>query len=488
MTDETISRIRRNSILNVLGGLAPILVALVTVPLYLDTIGVARYGVLALIWVLLGYMRVFDLGLGRATANRVAKLGDDRRDERAGVVWTALALNAGLGVLGGLALVGIGYPLIAYALDIPTALRDEAVDALPLLALCVPLLTVTAVLQGALEGRERFGTVNVVETAGLNLSQLLPLGLAAWIGPELPWLIGGALVAMTITTAAWFLACRRLVLAETRPSYDRTLVGGLARYGGWVTVTGLVSPLLEVIDRVIIGIVSGAVAVAAYAVSFGLASRILLVPHALIRAAFPRFSSLDADAARALAGDALRGLVAVLTPAIVLGLVVLEPFLELWLGDDLPQDAVLVGEILLVGVWLNGLAFIPYALLQAQGRPDVPAKFHVAELIPFLALLWILLETFGVEGAAAAWAIRAGADALLLGWAAGALRLGRRELAIGAGGVTLAAVGAFTLFSEPEWRVLAGGTLVLAAVVWAWQQTHLALRPAALLPRFGRGA
>jgi O-antigen/teichoic acid export membrane protein len=483
MTHESISRIRRNSILNVLGGLAPIAVALVTVPLYLDTIGTARYGVLAVIWVLLTYFRVFDLGLGRATANQVARLGEERRDEGAAVVWTALALNTGLGVLGGLSLLGVGYPLIAYALDIPTQLRDEALDALPFLAATVPLLTITAVLQGALEGRERFGTVNLIETGGLNLSQLLPLALAVTVSPELPWLIAGAAIATALTAVAWFAACRRLVLAGTTGRYDRTLTRSLFSYGGWVTVTGLVSPLLEVIDRIIIGIVSGAVAVAAYAISFNLASRILLLPHALIRAAFPRLSFLEPEAARALAGDALRGLVLVLTPAVIVALVGLRPFLELWIGEDIARDAAPVGEILLVGVWLNGLAFIPYALLQAQGRPDVPAKFHVAELLPFLALLWILLETFGVEGAAVAWAVRAGADALLLGWAAGALRLGRREVAIGAGGVTLAALGAFTVFSELEWRALLGGALTLAAIFWAWRRSNLRLRPGVLVRR-----
>lgn len=488
MADQSSSRVRRNSILNVAGGLAPIIVALVTVPIYLEVIGTARYGVLAVIWVLLTYFRVFDLGLGRATANQVARLGDGQPQQRANVVRTALVLNAGLGVLGGLALLAVGYPLIAYALDVPSSLRDEALAALPLLAAMVPLLTISAVLIGALEGREHFLTINVLETGGLNLSQLLPLGLAAWIGPELPWLIGGAGLSTALTTVAWFVACRRLVVADAAPRFDRRLAGRLFRYGGWVTVTGLVSPLLEVADRVIIGIVSGAVAVAAYAVSFNLAARLLILPHAVIRAAFPRFSVLGPADARELAGEALRGLIAVLTPVIVLALVAVRPFLDLWIGKDLAADAAPIAEILLVGVWLNGLAFIPYALLQAQGRPDVPAKFHVAELLPFLALLWLLLELMGVEGAALAWTIRAAVDAVLLAWAARALSLGQRDLAIGATAMALAVVAALTAFDQPEVRVLLGGALVLATLAGAWHRTPLALRPGKLLARLGRGS
>ena len=48
----------------------------------------------------------------------------------------------------------------------------------------------------------------------------------------------------------------------------------------------------------------------------------------------------------------------------------------------------------------------------------MPAKFHVLKLLPYIGILWVLIDLLGVPGAAWAWDLRVLADALLLFWAA----------------------------------------------------------------------
>src|ERR1700675_1921015 len=96
--------LKTNFVINVLGAIVPLGVALVTVPIYVRHIGDARYGVLSIVWVLLGYFGFLDLGLSRAAVNALARLRDAPREARVRILVTTLMLNLGLGLLGSLCL------------------------------------------------------------------------------------------------------------------------------------------------------------------------------------------------------------------------------------------------------------------------------------------------------------------------------------------------------------------------------------------------
>jgi O-antigen/teichoic acid export membrane protein len=449
---------------NLGGFVVPIAVSIVTVPIYLKLVGQERYGVLVIVWIMLGYFGVFDLGLGRATTHQVAQaLGDQPRTNA--VFWTATGLNAVLGTIGGAILIPVGYLLMQHAFKFPGELKHEVIYSLPWLALSVPLTTVSSVFTGALQGRERFVPVNVLISVYGILFQVVPLVVAEIRGPNLVWLIASAAIVQLATTCLGFLACLRWI-ADARPTVDRRLIRSLFAFGGWVSVSGLVSPLLTIVDRLVVGATLGAGGVTRYSVPFNLAIRLWIIPNSVARTIFPRLAALGRTAAEEVAKEAVQGLFLMLTPIVIVALLLVEPFIQVWIGSQLGRSAPAVAAILLLGVWANGLAYVPYAFLQAQGRPDVPAKLHIVEVLPFLAILWVGLKVAGVEGGALAWTVRAMGDSILLAWASKIRwRVGDGVVA-GCILLLLAFATAMLLRGSSPPRIIADVLLLGATAVW----------------------
>src|SRR5207245_348865 len=60
------NRLVRNTLWNLIGNVAPLLLAFFCIPSLVRALGTSRFGILTLVWVLIGYATVFDFGLGRA--------------------------------------------------------------------------------------------------------------------------------------------------------------------------------------------------------------------------------------------------------------------------------------------------------------------------------------------------------------------------------------------------------------------------------------
>src|SRR6266851_5762671 len=110
----------RNTVWNLLGSGAPMLVAVFCIPILIRGLGKERFGVLALAWALVGYASLFDLGLGRALTQLVArKLGAGEEREVPTLVWTSLLLMTLLGVAGAVVVVAVSPWLVHDVLKIP---------------------------------------------------------------------------------------------------------------------------------------------------------------------------------------------------------------------------------------------------------------------------------------------------------------------------------------------------------------------------------
>jgi O-antigen/teichoic acid export membrane protein len=285
---------------------------------------------------------------------------------------------------------------------------------------------------------------------------------------DLFWLLPAALSGRLVTGLWTFVICHSHVPLTTRPALDRSLIKSLFSFGGWVTVSSIVSPILTTFDRFIISLIGGPTAVTYYGVPFGIVSRLLVLPTALSGAVFPRFANGDAAARQQLLVQSTGALAAVFTPVSLGMIFLIGPFLSVWVGSELASKGTLVGELMIVGFWFNGLGFLPHAFLQANARPRISAVFHLAELAPYLLLLWLGLKLWGVAGAALAGSLRMIADTVLHFWASGRGGAVWRELVVPTLAI-LAGLGTVMAFDAADLRRwLAAAGLFCVIAVWGW--------------------
>lgn len=411
--------LRRNVGWNLAGAGLPLLAGAAFIPYLVRSLGVEVFGILTLVWALVGYFSLFDLGLGRALTQQVAQhLASDRRAEIPSLVRGGLMLASATGALGGVVLAFAAEPLALHALKVSEALHADVFHALLIAAVGVPLTTATVGLRGVLEAYEDFRDVNLLRML-LGVANFgLPALSVLLFGPSLVPIVAALIVARAVFGAAHGVLVRRRLGGGFRGvPLERRHLRHLMSFGLWMTVSNVISPLMVTADRFMISGVLGAAVVAYYTVPSEVLARVLILPGALTGALFPRLISLmarDLDAARRLYHRCVAWMALTLVPLCAVIAWGAHAGLTLWLGADFADHSAPVVSIFALGLLLNGVAFVPFAAVQAAGLARLTAQLHLVEAAFYFPMLLAGLYQFGLVGAALAWTGRVGVDLVLL--------------------------------------------------------------------------
>lgn len=418
------SLLAKNALLNLVTNGWIFLVLLVAIPKLVHYLGETSFGLFSLAWVVIGYLAFLDIGVNRAATKFVSQhLAEQDRRSALRLVQTAIIANSVMGLMGGLA-VAIASPyLVHHFFKVSLSLEREARLAFYAVGLSVPVLLVQGVFRAVLSSFQRFGWMNAIDAVTTS-AQWIVAGILAWEGHGVALVVFSTVLARIIGT----LACGYLVF-RLFPDFSvwriRSLYGlsKLLHFGSWVSVSQIISPLLVYLDRVLIASWVSLSAVTLYTVPFEALGRLRVIPFSLMGTIYPAFS--ERGAANGMVPDlerlyerSVRYLLLLLAPGILYLLVLGPDLFQIWMGPAFAQQTASVVQILCLGVLANALAPVPFSLLQAYGRPDLPGKFHLIELPIYFALCWFLIPRWGITGAALACTARYCLDAFLLFWAA----------------------------------------------------------------------
>lgn len=411
-------KISHNVAWNFAGITTPLIVGVIVMPRIVAGLGVERFGVLSVIWLMIGYFSVFDLGLGRTLTKLVAdRLSAGDTPEIPKLVSTTLAIVTLSGCLLGIATAAFAGWIAHSVLHSSAAFVHDTVNAIRWLAISLPFVLVATALFGLLEAFQSFALISAVR---------LPIGVLTFVAPAavLPFsnhldVVTAALACIRIiTTVVLMLICYRIVpeLRGKTLAFHRNLLRPLLTYGGWLTVSNVVAPVMAYFDRFLIAAVAGSAAIAYYTVPYDVLMRLLVFPTAIQSVLFPAFITLrftDAPRLQSVFQKAGEVTLLLMCPALLATLMLSSIGLRLWMGPEFSLHSTQVAGILIVGVFSNAMARIPFSFVQSAGHADWTAMTHMIELPAYVFALWWLLKAYGIAGAAYAWSGRVLIDTIV---------------------------------------------------------------------------
>jgi len=389
------------------GSVIPIIVGFLCIPFLLENLGEEMFGMLVIVWSIMGYSAIIDLGIAKSVVNKISKLdGSDQLEQSSVYIWSAVLGQLIIGSTLGFLIFALSEFIKVDMLNC-SACSNQVVWIY--MAISIPIMQISATFRGYLEGRHFFLMMNIIRA---------PLTSLMYLGPVIVLLNDGTfdeivlfiLALKLLTLVVFFFSTVFLDKRLLKIKFDFGAFKEMMSYGSWIMAGNIANAIMGVVDKLIIASVIGLSFVTYYAIPFEIILKTLIISGSLMTVMFPFVSKLSTELNNSKVEKIIKestnniflfyGIVALIL--VVFG----EALLDFWVGLEVATASSSVLIILSIGLIFNSLAYIPLTIHQAKGNPKIPAIGNLVELPIYVVLLYYLLEVFGVEGAAYAWTIR----------------------------------------------------------------------------------
>jgi len=415
---DSLRQVLRNTLWNLGGQALTFLIQFATLPWIVHGVGVTAFGIWGLIGVLLSYFAFLDLSLRLAVVRFVSQ--GMARGDVAGVrqaVWSAVGLLGFQSLAGLVGVMLLTRPLFRSVFDIPADWYRVAAWVFWVRAVGFLLELMTGLFRAVPVALQRMDRV-IRRTALLTLVQSVGLAGMAQLGWGLLRMAVWVLLLQVVSLGVFYRMAIRMIADLRSPTWDGATARSLLRFGGWSTVSYLVEPILLHTEKLFISRWAGVAQLTYYVVPYQLVTRLWSVTTGFSTALLPALSETDARrdqaAQQALTLQSIRIVSGVMAWPVALMVVFGRPLLTFWMGREFADRGTLPLQILAVGLWINVINWPVFALFQAKGRPDRPARYHLGEACVYVPLAYVSVRLLGLPGAALAWTLRMGIDSYLL--------------------------------------------------------------------------
>lgn len=414
----------RNILWNLSGFIVPIFAAVFSIPIIISNIGIERFGVLTLIFSMIGFMNIFDFGLTRSITHSVIKYKEeDNHNSVVSVINTGSIIIFSVALIISVLLQLFSDQIASSVFSVSKIIFDETKTSLSIIAISLPFVIIQGASVSVLEAFGHFKYISLTKTPFSILMYALP-AVMSFISPTLVYISISLCVLRVFMALSFWLLQRRIVnsyangfLVAENAKISFCMAGELFKYGGWVSVSNIIAPIMLYIDRFFVASIVGAGLVAYYTTPFEMISKMSILAVSVSGVLFPLLAKhlkTDVTIANSYYIKAMLGIGGVLLIPVIIGSVFSQEILSIWIDAAFARQSWVVFCLFLVGFLIHGLIQPAYIWIQAAGKPHITALAHVFDLILYIIYFPLLTKQFGIIGAATAWIIRVSISMIVL--------------------------------------------------------------------------
>lgn len=407
-----------DSLWSLAGFILPTLAGILFIPLIIKSMGIEIFGILSIIWMLIGYFTLFDLGISRALTFLLSRnIGAGVPEENSYVYSTAVPIVVMTGIIGGGIFYAISGLLVERVFNVSPGNIESVKEAFYWTAFAIPFAVWGTVIRSCLESYLEFKVINIIK---------VPVNIWFVVGPYIAYLLGGGIclgVIFLVVARAVMFVCYYLKLKShvtfSCSFFDKKRLKEIFLFGGWMTVSNIVSPIMVYFDRFLIGGYLSVELVGYYSAPYEVVTKMLVVAVAMSSVFFPNISNALAKRNRFEAEGTIKKFILIIAALVGIGTLACivggHLGLSWWLGGNFENKGYWVVFWISLGVFFNSIAQIPFCTIQAMGLSKVTATIHILEIPIYLVLLLISVIWFkSISMVAFVWFIRVMADCLIL--------------------------------------------------------------------------
>ena len=388
-----------------LGNLIQLIILVFCTPLLINSLGLGKFALITIVFAIIGLSQVLNFGLSKSLTLEMVREG-----EVAGginpwnLIANALVFQSCVGLIAGF----IGFHSSSQIANLFGQSDGDAIIAIKISSVLVPIALLSSVFRGALEAKSRFLGLSVLETATASLTYLVPLSVILSGGVFSDAVI--SIVFVRVLALTFSAALTRKAVGKIINFWpERSSLKRMLQFGTWVAVTDLVLAIYAFTDRLLIGIFIGLNQFAIYSIIQDAVSKLWFIPGSISRVLFADASALSLSNSKSLKlflDRANRLIYQVTLPVFGMASLYSNEIIYLWLGEQISKSSHGLFQIFIIGLGLNSISIVKSTFLYGQGFSAQRTRLHLIEIPVFLIALAALIPMFGTSGAAIAWSLR----------------------------------------------------------------------------------